>query len=334
MSGYLQRLLDRAAAMPAMAPAPGIGSETVPVLNSGSPILAYDQRLAAGLGDDFNILGVPPDISSDPMAGMQDSAEAPVPSAAALPLPIPSPQIAGADRALPERGAASIAIQMGAGSEIVTDPAARQPAKGLPPKAAGSDPTPPSRPPLPQEAAADARPLPPAPLLPVSPEPRLATAPAPLSADTPFPAERAEPAKIRDGVATPATALAARPVPSIAPVKPAAAEKQLPETQSAPLARPAEVQPVPIAPPPPLAGVASTGVDPRLVEQIVRDAVRSELGVAAPSKEQRAPALAIAGNNGDDKAAPPRPRTAQEASVIGALEASSRPLTIYGLRRR
>ena len=65
---------------------------------------------------------------------------------------------------------------------------------------------------------------------------------------------------------------------------------------------------------------------------MVTNAVRREMArqtSAAPS--QPAPA---ATSRPQPDAAPPRPATAREASVIGELEPSSRPQTIYGLRRR
>jgi hypothetical protein len=100
-------------------------------------------------------------------------------------------------------------------------------------------------------------------------------------------------------------------------------------------ALPPEVEPLRRAPAPVEAPSASV-VDAREVERIARAAVRAELArrpAAGGPPEQRRGNAATSARESERKSSP-RPATAREASVIGELEPSSSPLTIYGLRRR
>ena len=85
MSGYLQRLLDRGAGLVA---APAAAAEIVPAMASGSPVVAYDQRLAApGLAQDYGILGLPPDSET---GAAPDAPGDAMPSPAQPPRPVPT----------------------------------------------------------------------------------------------------------------------------------------------------------------------------------------------------------------------------------------------------
>ena len=74
--------------------------------------------------------------------------------------------------------------------------------------------------------------------------------------------------------------------------------------------------------------------DAPAIERVVREAVRAELA-RQPAQQGMTTTRITPANEDQASAKPaPRPATAREASVIGALEPSASPLTIYGVRRR
>ena len=89
MSLYLQRLLERSAALPV----PVVGAKPLPV--TGSPIVAFDQRLAsAEMAEDFSILGATPDF---PEAAEEASFSARPPAPRNVPDAAPPPSLATAE---------------------------------------------------------------------------------------------------------------------------------------------------------------------------------------------------------------------------------------------
>ena len=332
MTGYLQRLLGRGEGVPAasaFAPAP---TEVRPAGLPASPVMGFDQRLAApGLAEDYGILGLPPG-DMDPGGD----------------------EFAGDGTLLPE-----LVAQTPVATVLTGDPASRpvlgQPdwaeatplplreAPMAPPKSSPSpnpdrmSPAPAPRldaPVLPQASPAPAALSPPQGQAAPSPVPPLAptAAPGPLPGRPPSPRAEASPMPVFPLLAAgPATLLPQ-----------AFVEKQSPVVQPlTPSERPAidptsEIVPPPPSPLPPFPAPSPASVTPVEVDRLVREAVRAELArerVENPAAQRPRPPTPADGTPVDTPA-PRRPATAREASVIGDLEPSGRPLTLFGLRRR
>lgn len=338
MSLYLQRLLDRAAAVHR----PIVGAS--PLVASGSPILTFDQRLAsADMALDFSILGATPDLpeaaeealpSARPLARRNEPDAAPPPSPAIVEprshisspaLRIP-PAVPGApDRALPEiekAGETREAAPVRQRRILDTGASEPPPLSGRPRLEPDLPPVPPvsvqthsDLPSLPTRASADPSPAP------------AEALPPPAAPETGLP----DPAPRSEAGLAPARPEApeARPLPSVAPaVREAAAPVPGPiPPESRPAAEPIVAAIPPLAPPP--RGLSSDEVE-RMIEQAIgaereRSAAREPAGVRTPQAQAAAP-------RGEAPAR--RPATAAEASLIGALESSRFQPMLFGVRRR
>lgn len=337
MTAYLQRLLGRAAGL---AAAPAAGDALRPILQSQSPVVGFDQRLAdPALAEDFAILGASPEGA--------DSAEPVAEPVAGEPLPDAAPPAQPRKRGTRRRARAEehVAIPDAVAPQAAAAAAPVPPAE--PSRSPARDATPPPR----LSAVSDIVALndAPEPATPQpasrSPSPRLSPAEPPVGASAPQPALRTEPA-------VPARALQAPPrqppvegvaVAALRDAQPAALVTPMgfapqalpfqpePVTAALPLDRqvsaPAEPVIAPTQPLPPLPQTASA-LSRAEIEQIVRDTIgaeRTAQPAAAPTVTQRL----------DSAPTPaPRPATAAEASVIGKLESSTFRPMLFGVRRR
>lgn len=346
MSAYLQRLFDRGAALAALQPAApaAAGAELAPAMAPGSPAFAFDQRLAEpALARLFSVLGVTPEMQADGEAGLSPDAWAAAavrpaetlapphnvaaPAAPRAPAPAPAPaqgregpravhrEMRPTSPALRRAGDVMQAPAWSA-SEAVPTPAA-QPARDIAPADAHAAPLPVAVPVTtgqPVRAVASGQP----------------ESPATVRA-------RVQPPEAAPVVPPPAAPQALAPVHPAEVLAPRAPRQRPQVDAPAPVRRPAvEVEP-PRRMPAPVAAPAGDALDARAVERIAREVVRTELarrpGTGGAS-QQAVPGAVPAERAAERKAAAPRPATAREASVIGELEPSSSPLTIYGLRRR
>lgn len=330
MTGYLQRLMDRGAALAAVATPPAGAADVVPGQPPGSPLLSFDQRMAArDLAQDFGILGLSPEMpdaadapadSPAPEVGrafavtapQEETTRNPSVRAEAIPIPVPTEPLPPVTRApIPE-----------AAPDGWTAPAAAPPAIAAAPAPMQAAPThvPADRPALPGVVPHSAPAMPPGNL----PAPAVA-ARATRPRDAMPPAARPDISGTTLGRTMPA--VPARPLTASPPPSPVALPPP-PEVRPAPTVT--EVRPPQPAPPPPLQPPAPPAPDAALIGRLVREALDRERAQAPQPAIRPPPGTAIA-----PEAAPPRrPATAQEASVIGDLEPSSRPIMIYGMRRR
>ena len=353
MTTYLQRLLDRAAGA---FPTADVGlAPARPALASGSPILAFDQRLGhPDLAADFGILGAPADPGFAEDARIVGS-ELPGPLAerarshAAEPLragPMDGPQMRSPPVA-PEPTQAEPLPPAGVNRQVTVSP---------PPAAEALAPRPRVEPPAPVIAAAQIlSPSPPAAAV-------LLTADAPPSrAQAPFDARqylsttesilapRSESRPQADPVSL--TAVPDREAPRLRTLHhpadaPATMERSDVESVREPvrpLERPERIdprenvrealaEPVVAAPPPLASPPAGPGL--REIEKLVEKAVRAELDRRPPAPTlPPAPARGQAAGEAAEPAAK-RPASAAEASVIGKLERSSFSPMLFGVRRR
>jgi hypothetical protein len=328
MSRYLQRLFDRGGALTAAAATPGPPAGVQPAGAAGSPLLAFDQRLAhPDLAADFGLLGLTPEwgeaespaINGDVLSQPAPTSAQPVPIAdAAAPAPQPQPRpMAAEPRAADVR-------PVGAPTRVEAPRPPGQPA----PAAGHQPPLAPVQPRIPISAAVPEPEAQPAP-----PPPRVALAPPPppmvQTVLTPLQPGLPEPRTSSTLVSTPLS----DPSPASGPVARAnsTADATLPSLRFDP--PPAPLMPVAPAPPPPLAAPVPEG-DTARIEQVVRETVRAELARLRPAGRPGAPAPANEDARRADPPPAPRPATAREASVIGDLEPSGGPLTLYGLRMR
>lgn len=330
MSGYLQRLFDRGAGWGPSAT--GAAAEVAPAMAPGSPAFAFDQRLAEpGLAGLFGILGLSPELQALPQAELQgeDSAAVAGPARTAV-APVPvlhalqprDPQMSDRHDELPRHRAESTLTspmqqERPAPRRAGTAPVRSQPIESSAPR---SEPGPAT---VERPAWLQQRPS--------------ARAIAPVMHETrvePVVVVEKRPADVAPARLDPPATIEVAPASTVQPVLPPTP----PPSQFA--AQPArapvrEVEP-PRRAPQPLAPLAAAATDAREVERIARDAVRAELArrpaVPAPAQSARAAAAASAAEPAPKAA--PRSASAREASVIGELEPSSSPLTIYGLRRR
>lgn len=338
MSLYLQRLLDRAAALPP----PPVGAN--PLLVSGSPILTFDQRLAsAEMAGDFSILGATPDLpeaaqeapsSVRPLARQITPGAEPPPSIATVepraehPFAAPPTRPAGLgtpDAALPEYAkAAETPDSAPMRPRRSPDAAAVEPPRQTgrprlepkPPTALpASVPADPDLPVLPSRAPADPSRAPPEAVPgPMIPEARL-----------PDPAQRAETGPTPTRPDTPE----ARPLPSLAPaVRESASPVPAPTpAEPRPAAEPIVAAIPPLAPPP--RGLSADEVGRMIEEAIGAERDRSAAREPANVRTRQAQA---AGSPGEAPAK--RPATAAQASLIGSLESSRFRPMLFGVRRR
>lgn len=347
MSAYLQRLLDRGAGLAAgshrgaMPGAHGAlaGAEVAPVATSTSPSVQFDQRLADPLlAADYGLLGLSADLA--PMEG--DEA-----LSAALPDNPPPPPTAAAQATRPGQPVAAAQPEAprptgrDARSPAAAPPLATRPVESTPQRTdAASYLLPLSAKPVsqPHSDAAPPRPQPPAspPAAIVRPVDRRAAHAAAVPTLAPH----------RDAEPVPAGATASPPVAPVQPqavtavtpasvrVSPSLQSAEAPAGPPTPAspsrlteAQPPRRSPAPLDPPP------RRLPDPDELERLVRTAVQAELARRPSPAAAAAPAPSAAPA---DRADPPprRPATAQEASVIGPLSASSAPQPLYGLRRR
>jgi hypothetical protein len=332
MTGYLQRLLGRGEGVPAASAFASAPTEVRPAALPASPVMGFDQRLAApGLAEDYGILGLPPgdmDPGGDEFAGDGTLLPEPVvqtPGASVL---------AGDPASRPEPGQAYWAE------------AAPLPLREAPMATPKSSPAPePDRispSPAPRMTAPVLRQASPAPATRTAPQGQAAPSPAPPIAPTaaPLALPCRPPSPRSEASPTPVFPLRAA-APAAMPAQ-AFVETQSPVVQPlTPSERPAivptsEIVPPPPSPPPPLPAPSPASVMPVEVDRLVREAVRAELArdrVENPAAHSPSPPAPVDGTPGDAPA-PRRPATAREASVIGDLEPSGRPLTLFGLRRR
>ena len=334
MSLYLQRLLDRAAVVSAEA------MVLRPLVTSGSPVVAFDQRLGdPGLAADFSLVGAPPEApepDAEPAEGGREAGEIETASRAAEP-PSRRPRRRDAEPA-PR-------VDEPQGEQPVPQSAKRRPAPRRSAPPATEVPLPPGEARKPAAPSAEPRPAPSSPPRPapaqVRPsrqaptemhETRPSAATLPVAVPTPVAAEpilrapRARPGspELRPDVAAAPKrqSRAAEPAPAAEPMALApTAEPAAPAPVAEPLAR----SPEPLPPPP-------RQLDRADVEKMIETALAGERR-AAPAAPSTPAAAAAAADRPADKPAP-RPGTAAEASVIGRLESSRFRPMLFGVRRR
>ncbi len=342
MSRYLQRLLDRGAAAAPPAP-PTLGAtEVAPGPTLGSPLLSFDQRLMnPALARDFGILGMPPEWadSAEPA-----ESESPVPLEAppspspqgSVPPAAPTPQASDPsagwwrqprrahDEPRPEPQAPASPLARASGrrpTPVVGAPSATEPRAGQPPALDPAAISVPSSPPPAASAPSRGQALP-------------ASAPPPTAAQAPAPPLTLPPHG--DGLDHFRPEIRQR---SPLPPEPAAQPKAATREPSQPPSPPPTRERVPLLPAPPLpiappiGPLAASVPDRAEIERWVRDALQREREHIDPGSAPATPRPAATAAGGDPPA-PRRPATAREASLIGDLEPSSRPQTIYSLRRR
>ncbi len=308
MSGYLQRLFDRAAGAAVPQPAPAGASQ--------SPIAAADQRLndpvLAGL---FGLMSPAEPEGSIAEAGDAPGRTSPSPrrdSAVAPPIVEP------ADPS-PLRSTPAVAPE-----SVAAAPAAPPPtAVAAPPHALGrvaADdlvlPAPPVATPLeppvsPPPPASVAEPPTPTPKAAQPADNRLATA-------APVPARPAESPPPPPFAATSAMPPAPAPVAATSPEIPSPDPQMV--TSTTPPAMAQLLRPPPLPPPPATAEAPPPQPAPAAAPTPPRSAPEPQ---RAESRERR-----------DTPPAPRRPMTAAQASQIGPLSAEPRTITLFGLRRR
>lgn len=345
MSAYLQRLLDRGAGLGAGTGASSRAApdaDVAPATAPGSPAFDFDQRLADPvLARMFSFLGgAPGDAAGDDAQFAHDG------RAAVMAAPPSEPNIPARDAravrppavpagAQPAHRVAEVAPRATLGADpasatavngaavlpVPTRPGTREQAVAQPVAVAGPPAPPAPWVQAPQRAIASGLAASPGEALPATVDARRAAAPQ---------AALVTPPRALADVAASATAATAaalvRPAP--APARP-----QQPFIRPQPaLAGAPQVEPVRRSPAP-LAAPVTARHDAVEIERIARDAARAEF---ARQQAQAAPRSATAVPAESDGAPKPQPRpaTAREASVIGELEPSASPLTIYGLRRR
>ena len=331
MTGYLQRLLDRGAGVPAasaFAPAP---TEVLPAGLPASPVAGFDQRLAApGLAEDFGILGLPP---GDMDPGGDESAD----DRTLLPAPVAQTPgasvLAGDPASRPEPGqaywaeAAPLPLREAPMATPMSSPAQEEGRMSSSPAPRMAAPVLRQVSPAPAARTAPQGQAPPSPAPPIAPT----AAPVALPGRPPSPRSEASPTPVFPlSAAEPATMPAQGFVETQSPVV-----QPLTPSEHPAVAPSSEIVPPPPAPLPPLPAPSPASATSVEVDRLVRDAVRAELArqrAENPPQTPRQPAPAD-GTSGDAPA-PRRPATAREASIIGDLEPSGRPLTLFGLRRR
>jgi hypothetical protein len=324
MSGYLQRLLDRAP--PRAAPAPvAAASRPASVLPAGpslSPVALADQRLNDP--SMLDQLGLPPVVDSSFGENAEEPSNAPAPALSPLHTG-PGSHAGEPARTTPPQAAEPAPVRAELRPESSPEPApepAPRPSRRAPSEIDAFDLLPPETESPPAHAQAVAEPTPPAEVAapPVNP------AKAEIAKRLEVQALSAEPA--------PAQALPAQesrtprievepPRPQPMPAPDAEAQPRAAAAQIEPAARSVDVEPPPQRPPAPLPPALETRIaEPETTQVLKPDKPRK--GEAEPV--QREP----------EKTAPTRsaPRTAAAASIIGALPARPRALTLFGLRRR
>lgn len=325
MSGYLQRLVERAAPRPPPA-APGL-TETVPAGAVTSPLAALDQRLhdpalAAALLSPFAASAA----EEGPDAGREDVAWRPQPPPALFPGKLPRsaevraepparvaaaasppapPAHNGEDMAPRREGSATFFERI---VERSRHPAFQEPAASVGTRDAVVPPPPP-------------RAVPPSPQL--RPDPA-AERGAPPPAARPLEVE-AKPAAPRPQPSEPRST--GEPVPA-SPLPPAVSSPVLPARQdSAPAPQPAmviDVQPPPLPPPAPLPPTRSAAAPaPAAPRKEVQASPRRTGEETRRSEPLR-----------DERRAPRPPVSAEAVSLIGPLARRRRATTLFGLRRR
>ena len=336
MTGYLQRLFDRGTGIVAAPPSAPTG-DVAPAMAPASPAVGFDQRLAdPNLAQVFGLLGVSP----DPDALLETKP----PEAAAAPLMVPRPSGVAADPITARPPMPSMA-------DIVAPPTVppRRSIEAVPdaePKARHSAHVSPS--------PARANGVEPLAFQPhtgapaVGSHPPQSSLPAVASRET-APAPRAKSADPSSAIATGRPQVEPPPlafphprqddhesvrqfetVARVTPLAPTPPPERSPRVFSDARGRAVRRQPAPLEPPPAVAA------DARELERIAREAVRAELAhrhAVGPSTSHPRGVAPATERDGPRKPAS-RPASAREASVIGELEPSSSPLTIYGLRRR
>ncbi|HEX8511863.1 MAG TPA: hypothetical protein VF688_02010 [Allosphingosinicella sp.] len=337
MSLYLQRLLDRAAALP-----PRVVSAS-PLLVAGSPILTFDQRLAsAEMAEDFSILGATPDLpeaaeempaSTRPLVGQDAQGGPPKPLAALEPRAdhaLPTPRTHPAPRAAPGSALPEFrrAAETGDAAPV------------MPAQVPGTNAVEPPRPSGPPRLEPD---LPPAQPVPVHADADRPSVPFRAPADpSPVPAEAvAEPMAAKAGVSaqapqpetgpapTSSTVSEARPQPSAGAAVP---QGPHPVEQLTPARPVAAAEPV-VAPIPPLAP-APRSLSVGEVERMIDEAIAAERDRSAARQPAAVRTQPNAAPTPSGEAPAKRPATAAQASLIGSLESSRFRPMLFGVRRR
>lgn len=331
MTGYLQRLFDRGGAL--AAPSGESGQAAIlPALAARSPVVGFDQRLTGpDRALDFGILGATPEALEGDWAAEESEFRAEVPRRPDDDVPRAPPMPRPAAPADPQ------APRLTLPAATPADPQARVPA---------AERTEQTHPRAPDVRARREVAAPPAP----APGPAAIPAPVPEMPKI-LPAERSSAPPPAGEVAfapvipefakvdrrAPANLEPAATPAAVRPLDPAPAALAAPEPEPAPgprqaEPRAAELVPAQPLPPPPLAAPARPSLDLDEVERIVRESVRAELA-EAPARRSAGPGTTTV----EEAPAAERPRapaTAREASLIGDLEPSTRPMGLFGLRLR
>lgn len=326
MKGYLQRLFD------------GAGTGAPPALHptqrSQSPLVALDQRLASpeftGNFEIGNIPDAPPLAGQEPEGGTPRATPPIAPPRAILDL---SPLTPNRERDEASRGdslapAAPTPVADPAGSRadapdparpVPTPPAAESRAKPAGP-AALPDIITSDLPPFIREVTREQAPRPPAAMSEkeAQPLPKARTTTEPQNANEQPPAAPS-PLPIAPPLRAPLPRLIDRPPEGHAPMQAAA-----------PAAQP--VRPAPPAMPEPLPPPAPAAVEWRDIAPRVEALVRETLARERPSMPR--PGADTAPASAPGQSAPPRPATAEAASVIGPIERPPRHVMLFGSRLR
>lgn len=332
MTGYLQRLFDRTAALAGGAPQAGEGQ---PAMRPGSPLARFDQRLAAPeLAGDFTFgVGYETGIEDD---GAQDPTGDPSP-AALRPAVQPLPPLPAAPQS--RRSPAGDAVPaLRPVAQPAAPPAALPVSEGL--RSMPAEPSHRASVPDPGNAAERAP-------QPLTPAPRTAPAQPPVTAQPwgragqadPSPAperHRAEPAKRQHARVTEARA---RPQPD--PASPVPQSETL-RAHAASAVQPGE----PVVVPLPSVQPARAGMEPpalpqgepidwREVDRRIAAAIERQQTVGE-AQARRRETSAQADQAPASEPAPRAPvlKSAAETSMIGSIEPPRRPRMLFGERLR
>jgi len=322
VKGYLQRLYDRAGAVP-LAAAPSLGTP-----RSQSPLVEADQRLAMPEFSRNFALGAPPEapeaeapIGASPEAEIGD--ETPRRTAP----PAPRRQLTEVAPAVPVAAAPDAALPIGEPRTGAPDPVVARPE----PRAV--------TPPLPEivrQALAEAthHAAPPEPairperagaeVVPLTPQAPAQARHSPVAPDDPaqwLPLAEPRPPIVPLEIAQSPVEMAPEPVVPVVSIVPEA------PFQPTPLLPPAPAPLAPLLPDP--ASIDWDRIEARIAELVAGHAVppsgKAAGPASAPAQPKPAPAAAPA---------PARPRTAEAASVIGRIERPARYTRLFGARLR
>lgn len=332
MTGYLQRLFDRTGGLPTA------GVLGQPAMRPGSPLAQIDQRLGAReLASDFTF-GVGPDAAPDPDPDLLEERAEPTLLPRHLQQPLPPLPARPASPPMPENFAPPGDVLPPRPLEPDLREAAPKPVPSSD-QTARTGPEPTARPAPLVPLAKGMRPTAPATTAPeplAVPPPRIAAVPASAAA------EQAAAARAAPGIPPHAEARL-RSVPAPAPR--AAEPARLSRGVSQPLAAPADTdRPLPAAQPvrsgiePPALPLPEP-IDWREVDRRIAAALeRKERSPAAQPQPQPQPPAPVAAPTSTEQASPqqsaPNFKTAAETSIIGPIEQTSRPRTLFGERLR